>query len=476
MRAPAWAATTLRRRLVIAFTALVVVAVALVGGISYFAAVDAYNDELDRALASAATTIDNGGTVATSVPTQIQGRVRGEPESTGPIISIAQSVAADGTVTRTAGSVTLPVYPDELRLAGSGSAGDARYSEVSADGADYRVYTLARGGGLGAIQVARNLARADEVLAKIAIVTLLAGFGVIVLAVIAGWWLARHISRRLAALSAAAETVAGTGDLSVPIEAVGRDEVGSLGSSLRTMLTRLRDSQDAQQRLVQNAGHELRTPITSLRTNARVLRRFDELPSAERHHLLDDVDSELKELTGLVNELIELATDTRRAEPRESVDLGALVQRVAARTRRRTGRVIDVHDSAGESTVTAAPLAIERALTNLLENAAKFAPGSTPIRVELAREAGLGYAVEVADRGPGVPPEEIQRIFDRFHRTDTARSLPGSGLGLAIVQEIAVQHHGGVSARNRSGGGLAVRFTLPGAAPSSGRDERGPSR
>ncbi len=471
MSAPAWVSTSLRRRLVIAFTGLVVMAVVLVGGISYFAAVDAYNDELDRALVSAATTIADGGTVATSSPDGRAGLAPVDADSTGPIISAAQNLSPDGAVTPAAGSIELPVTRDSLQLAAAGPAGDTRYDEVGAGGAEYRVYTVAGGPGRGALQVARNLARADEVLTRIAVVTLLAGLGVIVLAVVAGSWIARHISRRLAALSAAAEKVARTGDLSIPIEAVGHDEVGSLGTSLRTMLTRLRASQNAQQELVQNAGHELRTPITSLRTNARVLRRLDELSVAERSELLDDVDTELRELTGLVNELIELATATREPEVQQSVRLSTMIERVADRTRRRTGRTVTT-TSAGQGTdvttdtVVAAPHALERAITNLVDNAAKFDRGEHPILLTTSLDHAGAQTIEVADRGPGVPPEDLERIFDRFHRTDTARSLPGSGLGLAIVREIAEQHHGTVRACNRAGGGLTVSITLPARSPA----------
>lgn len=462
MRAPTWVATSLRRRLVIAFTALVVVAVALVGGISYFAARDAYNDELDSTLVSTATTIANGGTVATSTPNASGDRMAGDGDSTGFIIAAAQKIDAAGSITPVAGSVSIPVTAEALQLAVSGATGDTRYDEIGTGGSEYRVYTVALGRGNGALQVARSPARADQVLTTIAVVTLIAGLGVILLAVVAGWWIARHISRRLAALSAAAEKVARTGDLTIPIVAVGHDEVGSLGASLRTMLNRLRASQDGQQRLVQNAGHELRTPITSLRTNARVLRRLDELTVFERRDLLDDVDAELKELTGLVNELIELTTATRDPEAQRPVELASMVERVAVRTRRRTGRTVTTTSTVpGPTTVVAALHALERAVTNLVENAAKFDISEQAIQVTTSFDPGTGHTIEVADRGPGVPAGELDRIFDRFHRTDTARSLPGSGLGLAIVREIAEQHSGTVGARNRAGGGLAVSITLP---------------
>ncbi len=454
-------AMTLRRRLVIAFAGLVTVAVVLVGGITYSATVSTLNAELDRALVSAATTIAGGGTVPTSNPTDPgPGRGRGDGrDSAAAIISVVQHIDANGTVTHLSGdSTNLPVDDAALRLAATGNAGDGRYDQVTVGDITYRVYTLAQGDGNGAVQVGRDLADTARVLTRVGLITAAAGLAVIALAALAGWWIARQITRRLATLSDAAEQVARTGDLSVPIEAKGRDEVGRLGAALRSMLTQLGESRDAQLRLVQNAGHELRTPITSLRTNARVLRRFDDLGQTDRQRLLDDVDGELKELTGLVNELVELATDTYSVEPVEVTDLTALLGTVAARIQRRTGRTVTV-DADGMA-LPIRPQGVGRAVGNLIENAVKFDPGGTaPVDV-VAR----GGRIEVRDRGPGVPDRDLDRIFDRFYRADTARSLPGSGLGLAIVREVAEQHDGFVTAAPRPGGGLVVTLTLHAAA------------
>jgi len=446
---------TLRRRLVIAFAGLVTVAVVLVGGITYSATVNTLNAELDRALASAATTIADGGTVPTGDQVvTAQGR-GGRDADRGAIISVVQHVVADETVNDLTGEATpLPVNAQQQRLATQGAVGDGRYDQVAVGDITYRVYTLAQGGGAGAVQVGRDLADSAAVLTRIGLITAAVGLAVILLAVAAGWWIARQITRRLAVLSDAAEQVARTGDLTVPIAARGRDEVGRLGASLRSMLTQLGESRAAQRRLVENAGHELRTPITSLRTNARVLRRFDELEPPDRARLLDDVDGELKELTGLVNELVELATDTHRVEAPEPTELAHLIDLVAGRIRRRTGRAIVV--DADDTALPIRPHAVERAVSNLVENAVKFDPvGPHPVEI-LAR----GGRIEVRDRGPGVPAADLDRIFDRFYRTDTARSLPGSGLGLAIVRDVAEQHGGTVCARTREGGGLIVTMTL----------------
>ncbi len=445
---------TLRRRLVFAFAGLVTAAVALVGGISFSADVHLIRQEFDRSLMLAAATVAAGGSVTTdggAAGDQDHGR-GGPPDAN---VAVVQHISADGRVTHVSGDTTvLPVLPAQQQLAESSATGVARIDQVTVGDTEYRVYTLAQGGGQGAVQVARSTDSVSRVLGSIALATTLVGLGVILLAVAVGWWLARQITRRLSVLSGAAEQVARTGDLNVAIEAKGADEVGRLGTSLRSMLAQLADSREAQRRLVQNAGHELRTPITSLRTNARVLRRFDELPEKSRQRLLDDVDGELKELTGLVNELVELATDSYSDQAPVPTVLGEVADRVAERVRRRTGRTIAV--TSDESRIVGRPHALDRAIGNLVENAVKFdASGADPIEIVVQ-----GDRIEVSDRGPGVAEEDLTRIFDRFYRADTARPLPGSGLGLAIVAEVAAQHGGTVAARRRSGGGLTVTLAL----------------
>jgi two-component system sensor histidine kinase MprB len=446
---------TLRRRLVLAFAGLVTVAVLLVGGITYSATVNTLNDELDRSLASAAATVAAGGTVTTAEGVTVDGHGHDEDhDGAGAIVSTAQRVAADGTTTHVSGTeVSLPVDRITEQLAARGDAGTGHFSDATVDGVDYRVYTLALGDGQGAVQVGRDLSSSTRVLVRIAVLTALIGLAVIAASAFAGWWIARQITKRLAALTEAAETVSSSGELTVPIEVTGRDEVGRLADSMRTMLAELAESRDAQRRLVQNAGHELRTPITSLRTNTRVLRRLEELPEADRARLLDDVDGELKELTALVNELIELATDTHNAEEPVPTSIGQIVAKVADRVQRRSG--IPIRVDADDTVMPVRPHALERAVTNLVDNSAKFDPSGQPIQVTVH-----GGVIQVADRGPGVPDAELRQIFERFHRTDAARSLPGSGLGLAIVAEIAAQHGGSVEASSREGGGLVVTLRV----------------
>jgi two-component system sensor histidine kinase MprB len=323
--------------------------------------------------------------------------------------------------------------------------------DVSIDGEPYRMLTVAITDG-GAVQFARSLQETEDVLGRIRNQTLLIVVGLSVLAALVGIVIAQQVTRRLVRLTDAASAVASSGDLELQVPVEGRDETGRLGTAFNGMLASLARSKKAQQQLVQDAGHELRTPLTSLRTNVRVMQRFEELSPASRAQLLADLDSETKELTAMVNELVELATDRRDEEQPAPLELGAVVDIVVDRARRRSGREIFVVGD--RSPVVVRPQAVERAVSNLVENALKFSDGTVEVTVHLG-------SVQVSDRGPGIAEADLERLFDRFYRSDAARALPGSGLGLAIVRDMADAHGGTVMARNRDGGGATIGFQLP---------------
>jgi len=370
---------------------------------------------------------------------------------------LAQFISSDGTVVRSPQSGELPVDDADRAVAGGTSTGTSKPRDVTIDGEAYRMLTVPIE-GVGAVQIARSARETENALDVIRKRTLLAAALVVAAAGIAGWLIGRQVTRRLRRLTQAADDVATTGRLDVEVPVGGTDETGRLGTALNGMLGALARSRDQQQQLVQDAGHELRTPLTSLRTNVAVLRRIDNLPPEARRQLVDDLESETKELTELVNELVELATDRRDDEPTQDCELSTLAEQAAARVRRRTGREITV---VGDSSmVSCRPAAIDRAIINLIDNAAKFSaaqsPGTDPIEVGVA-----DGRVSVSDRGPGVPPADLPHIFDRFYRSVESRSLPGSGLGLAIVRDIVESHGGTVFAAARDGGGTTVGFILP---------------
>lgn len=328
------------------------------------------------------------------------------------------------------------------------------YRNEEIDGVPYRVAALRADDG-SLVQLARDLSETRSVLEDLRRRIFVIGLIVAGLAGLAGWLTARWVTRPVERLTGAAEHIARTKDLTRSIEPLGEDEVGRLADSFNTMLDALATSRAQQRRLVQDASHELRTPLTSLRTNIEVLQSGRPIDDADRADILRDIDSELQELSDLVTELVELATDVDRTdEPMREVDLTALAEGVAERARRRTGRWVSVH---GEpSPIHVWPSMVERAVSNLLDNAGKWSPDGAPIAVSI--EEGR---VTVHDEGPGIDAEDLPRVFDRFYRSEEARATPGSGLGLAIVKQVVEAHGGQVFARNRPGGGAEVGFELP---------------
>ncbi|MBR8740578.1 two-component sensor histidine kinase [Nocardiopsis sp. MG754419] len=396
----------------------------------------------------------------------------------------AQVLAPDGGWARLQSNQKEPpsFHPtaEDLEVARADDAGVVSKRDLKVDEQMYRVGTVSLGEGRGAIQLLQRLSPIEQMVGRLATQILWVGLFAALCAAAVGWLVGHRITGRLVRLTEAAEYVSSTGRLDPVTTARGRhggdgdrataagghgeggdpeepghDEVGRLTSAFNAMLARLARSKDEQRRLVQDAAHELRTPLTSLRTNVQVMGRVDRLSPDARQRLIDDLQGETRELTDLVNELVGLATGEHEDEARSAVALTEVAERVAARTRRRTGRLILV--DADDSLVWGRPGALERALANPVENSAKFDPdGTAPIEIRV--RAGV---VEVLDRGPGVDPDEIAHLFERFYRATVARGLPGSGLGLAMVREIAHDHGGRVFARNREGGGTVIGFALP---------------
>ncbi|WP_432585475.1 HAMP domain-containing sensor histidine kinase [Streptomyces sp. HD1123-B1] len=449
---------SLRTTFALSFAAVASVVTLLVGGLSYDAAAGLVRVDQQSAFDD----------VVRDLRTEVRGEkvVLSDYPSDGPVpyglrgdlrrISRmdVQVINGRGTV-HDAGKPPLPVGAEDRATAASGTAGAVVRRNIDIGDERYRMATVAVGDGTGAIQVAQQLSDTEDLLRELQKRTALFIAAVIAAAGLVGWWLAGRITRRLVRLTRVAESVAATGRMEVGVPVAGQDEVGRLGRAFDGMLGQLARSKDDQRRLVQDAGHELRTPLTSLRTNVSLLRRFEELPPSAREDLLADLAGETRELTDLVNELVELAAGQKDDEPRTPVSLEAVATTAATLARRRTGREITVRAS-GDTRVEGGPSALQRAVSNLVENAAKFdREGTGPVEVVIT-----GRRVEVHDRGPGIAEEDRERVFDRFYRAPGARSLPGSGLGLAIVREIALAHGGTVFARPRPGGGAVLGFTV----------------
>jgi two-component system sensor histidine kinase MprB len=328
------------------------------------------------------------------------------------------------------------------------------------DGNPYRVATVSVISDNLAVQIGYPLANVDDTLAFLRLMLILVALGGVAVAAGLGWLVGRASIRPVETLSWAAEHVAETQDLSATIDDAGNDELGRLARSFNAMLGALAASRQQQAQLVSDAGHELRTPLTSLRTNIEVLMRTRDLPSDDREALLADLDSQLKELTTLVGDLVDLAREDEKpeAEEPEPVPFAELVQRAVDRAQRRALSLhFDVSLQPGQ--VHAQPGQLERAVMNVLDNATKWSPREGRVGVRL--EANSAWHLTVTDEGPGVAAEDLPHIFERFYRAQSARSMPGSGLGLSIVKRVVASLGGTVQITSPPGGGTRVDIDLP---------------
>ena len=358
-----------------------------------------------------------------------------------------------------------PIALPELEVARGLSPSSVRTASIGTD--PYRVVAVQAGPGR-ALVMGQRLDPTQQVLTKLAFALPVVGVVGVVLAGVAGIAVARTGLRPVQRLTSATERVASTGDLR-PIPVDGADELARLTISFNEMLGTLAASQEQQRRLVADAGHELRTPLTSMRTNLELLASASRpgaptLPDADRAEILTDVHAQVEELSQLVGDLVELARDDTPLVVHEPVELTDVVDRALERVRRRAGDV----EFAAELvpwTLMGDATALERAVLNLLDNAAKWSPPGGTVQVRMRALDEWSVLLEVADQGPGIADADLPRVFDRFYRADRARTMPGSGLGLAIVRQVAVRHGGAVWAGRAPGGGALLALRLPGRAP-----------
>ena len=271
---------------------------------------------------------------------------------------------------------------------------------------------------------------------------------------VAGWLIGRWLAAPLHRVTAAAEELARLDDLPARIEINRSDEVGRLADAFNRTLSALEVGREQQRRLVADASHELRTPLTSLRMRVEFLAGADGVPAAQREQMLTAATTDLERLSALVDELVDLAADTRSEEEDPvSTPLREVLEEVAGRSAAASLRSIEVE--ADHTVAVVRPGMIRRAVQNLVDNAVKYSPDDTPVTIRL--EAGR---IEVLDRGTGIAPEDRAQVFDRFYRSPRARSRPGSGIGLAIVKQVAELHGGEVWAGTAPDGGARVGFSV----------------
>jgi len=455
----------LRRRLAIAAAAAVGVAIVLVAIVSYMVVRAQLRGQVDDALTAQAANAQRAGFRAIggadNVPTL-------PPSAGGP--AYAQVVSSAGGVVYNFGDVPLPVSASVLAVAQGRSK--TLMTDVTIDGSHLRL--LVFGVQNGAVELARPLDGVDRVLSNLRLILLLLCAAGIALAAMLGRMAARRVLTPLADVARAAEHIGETEDLTTRIHVRADDEVGQLATRFNAMLDRLESSRAAvdesvraQRQLVADASHELRTPVTSLRTNVEVLLQGGTLSDDDRERLLADVVEQSEELSALVGDLIELARGDQPIGSPDDVRLDGIVEEAVDRARRNAPG-IEFHTQLEPVVVDGVPERLLRAVNNLLDNAARHTHPGTAVDVRVD-----ATGVRIRDHGDGVDPQDLPHVFDRFYRGVNSRGRQGSGLGLAIVRQVAEQHGGSVTAANAPDGGAVFEIRLPVEVESAGADSIG---
>lgn len=452
-------AMPLRSRLALLVTCAVALAVAAVAVSCWLLTRAQLRDQMDDSLRS--LNVQAPYLADTVAACRDTGSSPNSETGPGTTTVFVQVVEADGTRCVGRGSTAVLVEGSDLQVA-QGVREDSLHDGRTDDGESVRVLTQ-RQGNL-TVSLSRPLSEIDTPLNKLALLlAAVAGIGVIG-AGAAGLWVARTGLRPVDELTGAVEHVARTEDLNLRIPVEGDDEIARLSRSFNSMTGSLASSRDLQQQLIADAGHELRTPLTSLRTNIELLARSEEtgraIPPDDRKALLASVTAQMTELAALIGDLQELSrTDSGQGGKVQVIALHEVVETALERARLRGPELTFVADLAPWY-VRAEPVALERAVVNILDNAVKFGPSGSTVEVALK-----GGALTVRDHGPGIPTDELPHVFDRFWRSPSARSLPGSGLGLSIVARTIHQSGGDVALRpaDDGGGGTVATVRLPGA-------------
>jgi two-component system sensor histidine kinase MprB len=455
----------LRRRLSIIAAASVGIAIFIAVLVSYAVVRSQLRGSVDDSLRAQATAIEQRQ-LQIGQPLPVIG-----PNAGGPA-QYSQVILPSGKIAYHNSDLELPVsiHCRQVAAAGRGSY----LADVTAGNSHLRTFTfgVAIDGQPVAVVLARPLNSVDMTLRDLRLVLLFVLAGGVFVAGALGRMASRRVLRPLNEVAAAAEHIGETDDLSQRLRVHADDEVGSLATRFNAMLDRLEASRDeldesvrAQRQLVADASHELRTPVTSLRTNIEVLLTGAVLDEEDRRRLLADVVEQSEELSALVNDLIELARGDEQSTAVDDVRLDRVVAGSIERARRNAPSVV-FEGHLEPAQIDGVAERLERAVNNLLDNAARHSPPGGVVEVT----TGPG-GVEVRDHGPGVDEADLPHVFDRFYRGTNSRGSLGSGLGLAIVRQVTEQHGGTASVANAPDGGAVFTLSLPTARPDHSQDE-----
>jgi two-component system, OmpR family, sensor histidine kinase MprB len=437
---------TFRARLTLVSTAAVAVAVVLASAVIFVVARGQLRAQVDDALRVRL------GAVSYKIIPQVGVRIDFPDVPLGGAGGFAQIVSDEGRVFREEGSTLALPIDDQVTSVAAGRI-PTFFQDAVVSGTHVRILTARLQPGL-AVQLARPLDEVDRSLHRLGLILLAVALAGVAVATAMGAVVARAAVSPVRRLTDAAEHVTSTTDLTERIEVKGSDELSRLADRFNRMLAALDRSLTTQRQLVADASHELRTPLTSIRTNIEVLARATNMSEGERSALLSDVVAQLEELSILISDLMELARGHEPILEAEQVRLDDVVQRAVDRASRYSPGV-RFSVQLEPSMVRGVPGRLERAVGNLLDNAAKWSPPNGEVEVTV-RDG----EVTVRDHGPGIDEADLPFVFDRFYRAPAARGLPGSGLGLAIVRQVAEHHGGTVLAEPAEGGGARLRLRL----------------
>jgi two-component system sensor histidine kinase MprB len=444
----------LRTRFTVAVAAAVAAATLVITAVAFFVIRADLEGELRQELASQAASAER-------IVQHYDGHVPSGwvPPHSGRFAAASpymQVVTENGDVWAPAGDQGLLATSAAAEQVASGQHA-AYYADTSVGGVRAATLTTRIAPGL-ALQLAVPLGTVDADVASVGATLAALSIAGVGGAALVGWAVARAGLAPVGRLAAVAERVTATGDPGsrVEVDVAGKpDELGRLATSFNMMLDALQRSLAAQRQLVSDASHELRTPLTSMRVNVELLAAHPDLPAAERQDVLDRVAAQGAELGQLMAGITELARGEAQPAELGDVDLTTVVAATLAAVRRDWPRV-SFTEELKPCVAFGSAERISSAVRNLLDNAAKFSPPGEPVEVRLA-----GGELTVRDHGPGIEPDDLPHVFDRFYRAPSARCVPGSGLGLSIVRQVADGHGGSIRAEAPAGGGTLMRLCLP---------------
>ncbi|MFG6303608.1 ATP-binding protein [Corynebacterium hesseae] len=342
--------------------------------------------------------------------------------------------------------------------------GDTMESSIRTLGGE-RVLAKHEDGGTTVV-LAKDLGPTEEIVSAVgSALLIIVAFGVL-LSVFAGMVVSKTGMEPIARLKRAVDYVTQTNDLR-RIAVESNDEMSQLTVSFNRMLSALQHARVQQSQFVADAGHELKTPLTSMRTNIELLMMLNKsgggfgISEEDRRDLEDDVMAQMSELSTLIGDLVDLAREDATEKEPEPVELHEVLENSLNRAKRRRPDV-DFRVRFIPWMLDGDPFALGRATLNLMDNAAKWSPPTGTVRVSMRQVAEDKVRLRVDDSGPGIAPEERDKVFERFYRSAEARAMPGSGLGLAIVKSVVERHNGEITIKDSADGGTRMEVILPG--------------